>query len=841
MKKLISALLPLLLAFAAHAQTAYPLFQPSDGIMVGDVNTYVTTSAAASDVISLWGGTCNASAFLRGDGSCGVPPGTGVTSVGLSAPSVFSVTGSPITTSGTLALAFASGQPANQFLATPNGSSGALGLRAIVAGDLPLISLTSGVTGTLPVANGGTGATTLTGVLRGNGTSPFTSAASADVISLWSGTCNASSFLRGDGACASPAGGTPAGPNQSVQFNNSGAFGGDADLLWDSAANTLTLATGSAIQPASGGSLAIGQSAGNSSLTLRAAGGSNLLFQTNGTTRLTMNASGAWLIGGTEGTAGQVLTSSGVGAAPTWAAAGGGGSPGGSDTAVQFNDAGVFGGQSTLFTFDKTTNMVGVGSTANTGIVQGRNNPSTGNGGALRVAGGDGGSNGSGGFITVRGGAGNGAGNNGGGVIVAGGIPADGNGGSIALSGQSGVGTSRTGSAISLSGGDSTNAVAGGAITADAGRGGATGNGGLLTLTAGQGGTTSGDGGLATLRGGSAGANGAGGGVAITGRNAAGTAQVGGSISITAGNGITSGAAGNVTITAGSSPSGTDGSVSIATNAASTRLTIDGTGAWLMAGTTPGAATNVLTSNGAGAAPTWQAVPATAPGGSTTQVQFNNAGAFGGDAGMTYNSGTDTLSIGTVTAATAITVAGQNVCQANGTNCPAAASNIVCTTSCDISTLTVGNFATVYKTAATSRNSTTTPADDPDLIFTNAPNGATYIMDAFINWDQNGATTNGITLRPIAGSVTTQNRLCTTAANTSSANISPQSNGNNPNADLIFTASGGGGTLRVATCNASFTTFAAAASFAFQWAQAASVATNTDVNAGSWYRVQRVQ
>jgi hypothetical protein len=38
------------------------------------------------------------------------------------------------------------------------------------------VSLTAGVTGTLPVANGGTGATTLTGVLKGSGTSAFTAA-----------------------------------------------------------------------------------------------------------------------------------------------------------------------------------------------------------------------------------------------------------------------------------------------------------------------------------------------------------------------------------------------------------------------------------------------------------------------------------------------------------------------------------------------------------------------------------------------------------------------------------------------------------------------------------------
>lgn len=89
-----------------------------------------------------------------GDGGGG---GGGVTSVAMTVPSGFSVTGSPITTSGTFALGFATGQTANRVLATPNGSTGALSLRALVAGDLPSISLTSGVTGVLPIANGGLG------------------------------------------------------------------------------------------------------------------------------------------------------------------------------------------------------------------------------------------------------------------------------------------------------------------------------------------------------------------------------------------------------------------------------------------------------------------------------------------------------------------------------------------------------------------------------------------------------------------------------------------------------------------------------------------------------------
>jgi hypothetical protein len=173
--RLVAFAVGLSIALGAYAGT-FNLFQPASGILVGNPNTYVTTAATSTNVRSLWSGTCDSTTYLRGDGTCQAPPGTGggtVNSVGLSAPSVFSVTGSPVTTTGTLALAFATGQTANRFLATPDGSTGALSLRAIVAGDLPAIDLTTGVTGTLPVANGGTGAATLTanGVILGNGTS----------------------------------------------------------------------------------------------------------------------------------------------------------------------------------------------------------------------------------------------------------------------------------------------------------------------------------------------------------------------------------------------------------------------------------------------------------------------------------------------------------------------------------------------------------------------------------------------------------------------------------------------------------------------------------------------
>jgi hypothetical protein len=66
--------------------------------------------------------------------------GTGtVTSVGLSLPADFVVSGSPVTSSGTLAAAWAS-QSANLIFASPNGSSGTPGFRAIVAADVPTLN-----------------------------------------------------------------------------------------------------------------------------------------------------------------------------------------------------------------------------------------------------------------------------------------------------------------------------------------------------------------------------------------------------------------------------------------------------------------------------------------------------------------------------------------------------------------------------------------------------------------------------------------------------------------------------------------------------------------------------
>ncbi|WP_343670662.1 hypothetical protein [Chitinophaga sp.] len=96
----------------------------------------------------------------------------GLTSVGLTLPSLFSVTGSPLTANGTIAATLTS-QTANTIFAAPNGSAGAPTFRSLVAADIPTLPF-SQITGTVPVTQGGTGLTTVGTagqVLTSNGTS----------------------------------------------------------------------------------------------------------------------------------------------------------------------------------------------------------------------------------------------------------------------------------------------------------------------------------------------------------------------------------------------------------------------------------------------------------------------------------------------------------------------------------------------------------------------------------------------------------------------------------------------------------------------------------------------
>ena len=101
-----------------------------------------------------------------------------VTSVAMTVPSILTVTGTPITTSGTLVVGLVN-QLANKVWAGPvSGAESVPTFRSLVSDDIPNLDTSKITSGTLGVARGGTGAVTLTGVLIGNGTSAFTGIAS---------------------------------------------------------------------------------------------------------------------------------------------------------------------------------------------------------------------------------------------------------------------------------------------------------------------------------------------------------------------------------------------------------------------------------------------------------------------------------------------------------------------------------------------------------------------------------------------------------------------------------------------------------------------------------------
>jgi hypothetical protein len=81
-------------------------------------------------------------------------------------------------------------------------------------------------TGLLPVANGGSGVGTLTGPIKGNGTSAFTAAAATDMVGLFSGgSATSSYYLAGDGTkqliASGAAGGNPTATTGLTAVNGS--------------------------------------------------------------------------------------------------------------------------------------------------------------------------------------------------------------------------------------------------------------------------------------------------------------------------------------------------------------------------------------------------------------------------------------------------------------------------------------------------------------------------------------------------------------------------------------------------------------------------------------------
>jgi len=157
----------------------------------------------------------------------GINVGTGgggsVTSVALAAPAVlFTVSGSPVTSSGTLTLALVP-VAQNAVFAGPTSGSGTPTFRALVAGDIPdLSSVYQPLDGDLTSLAAASGTNTIYYRSAASTWSPVTIGANL-------------TFTGGTLAATGGGGGTPGGSNQQLQFNDSGAFGGIAALIYNKA------------------------------------------------------------------------------------------------------------------------------------------------------------------------------------------------------------------------------------------------------------------------------------------------------------------------------------------------------------------------------------------------------------------------------------------------------------------------------------------------------------------------------------------------------------------------------------------------------------------------------
>jgi len=130
----------------------------STGISVTNGAGSITlTNTAPDQVVSLTGagtttisGTYPSFTITSNDAYVGT-----VTSVGLSMPTQFTVTNSPVTSSGTLTAAWNT-QTANYVLAGPTtGAAAVPTFRALVAGDIPTLSYVSSVSATAPITSTG--------------------------------------------------------------------------------------------------------------------------------------------------------------------------------------------------------------------------------------------------------------------------------------------------------------------------------------------------------------------------------------------------------------------------------------------------------------------------------------------------------------------------------------------------------------------------------------------------------------------------------------------------------------------------------------------------------------
>lgn len=246
----------------------------------------------------------------------GLPIGSGtVSSVGMTVPSFLSVSGSPVTTSGTLAVSLS-----GTALPVANGGTGVTSLSSLTANPTASIGL-SAINGSASTFMRSDAAPALSQAISptwtGNhtftassGTAITTTRAAGGLVVLANGFGTNNGYMQ----IANNTANTILGVESSTGSSLASGAAANASVLTTVASTSLCLGTSSTAREC-------WTSAGNGTVNAPSSGTTLTLNAVSAADPALNLASGTLALNGAEGTAGQFLTSQGPSAAPTWTTA----------------------------------------------------------------------------------------------------------------------------------------------------------------------------------------------------------------------------------------------------------------------------------------------------------------------------------------------------------------------------------------------------------------------------------------------------------------------------------------------------------------------------------------